>query len=136
MNLINEVMRKFFKWFTSITSAYWRSVQRQYYILWKVVKYGSVDFLILRKIHLSLWIFIKMSDIYCYRHVHGFLSRCRISIVTVMCTDFSNIFQKYFTSVYIENISAEAGALRCSVKKVFLKISQISQENTCARVSF
>ena len=25
---------------------------------------------------------------------------------------------------------------RCSVKKVFLKISQNSQENTCARVSF
>ena len=25
---------------------------------------------------------------------------------------------------------------RCSVKKLFLKISQISQENTCARVSF
>ena len=25
---------------------------------------------------------------------------------------------------------------RCSVKKVFWKISQISQENTCARVSF
>ena len=24
----------------------------------------------------------------------------------------------------------------CSVKKVFLKVSQISQENTCARVSF
>ena len=25
---------------------------------------------------------------------------------------------------------------RCSVKKVFVKISQNSQENTCARVSF
>ena len=25
---------------------------------------------------------------------------------------------------------------RCSIKKVFLEISQISQENTCARVSF
>ena len=30
----------------------------------------------------------------------------------------------------------EAGAKRCSVKKVFLEISQNSQENTCARVSF
>ena len=30
----------------------------------------------------------------------------------------------------------EAGAQRCSVKKVFLEISQNSQENTCARVSF
>ena len=30
----------------------------------------------------------------------------------------------------------EAVAQTCSVKKVFLKISQNSQENTCARVSF
>ena len=30
---------------------------------------------------------------------------------------------------------AEAVVLRCPVKKVFLKISQNSQENTCARVS-
>ena len=30
----------------------------------------------------------------------------------------------------------EAVARRCSVKKVFLKISQNSQENTCARASF
>ena len=30
----------------------------------------------------------------------------------------------------------EAVAQRCSVKKVFLEISQNSQENTCASVSF
>ena len=30
----------------------------------------------------------------------------------------------------------EAVAWRCSVKKVFLEISQNSQENVCARVSF
>ena len=30
----------------------------------------------------------------------------------------------------------EAVARRCSVKKVFLEISQNSQENTCARVPF
>ena len=30
----------------------------------------------------------------------------------------------------------KAVAQRCSVKKVFLEISQNSQENTCARVSF
>ena len=34
------------------------------------------------------------------------------------------------------SIKAEAVVRRCSVKKVFLKISQNSQENTCARVSF
>ena len=32
--------------------------------------------------------------------------------------------------------SPEAVVRRCSVKKVFLEISQNSQENTCARVSF
>ena len=32
--------------------------------------------------------------------------------------------------------STEAVAQRCSVKKVFLEISQNLQENTCARVSF
>ena len=31
---------------------------------------------------------------------------------------------------------SEAAAPRCSMKKVFLEISQNSQENTCARVSF
>ena len=30
----------------------------------------------------------------------------------------------------------EAVAQRCSVKKLFLEISQNSQENTCASVSF
>ena len=32
--------------------------------------------------------------------------------------------------------SKEAVVQRCSVKKVFLQISQNSQENSCARVSF
>ena len=31
---------------------------------------------------------------------------------------------------------SKAVAQRCSVKKVFLEISQNSQENTCARASF
>ena len=34
------------------------------------------------------------------------------------------------------NIPQEAVAKRCSAKKVFLEISQNSQENTCARASF
>ena len=33
-------------------------------------------------------------------------------------------------------VALEAVARRCSVKKVFLEISQNSQENTCAKVSF
>ena len=35
-----------------------------------------------------------------------------------------------------EEFSSEAVVPRCSVKKVFLKISPNSQENTCVRVSF
>ena len=38
--------------------------------------------------------------------------------------------------VYLVIKKLEAVAQRCSVKKVFLEISQNSQENTCARVSF
>ena len=34
------------------------------------------------------------------------------------------------------NLYTEAVVQTCSVKKVFLEISQNSQENTCARVSF
>ena len=37
---------------------------------------------------------------------------------------------------YMDIGKPEAVVQRCSVKKVFLKISQKSQENTCARVSF
>ena len=36
----------------------------------------------------------------------------------------------------LSSISTEAVAKRCSVKRVLLKISQDSQENTCARFSF
>ena len=44
----------------------------------------------------------------------------------------------YCACPYAENIGTvtEAVVRRCSVKVVFLKISQNSQENTCARVSF
>ena len=44
-------------------------------------------------------------------------------------------------ALYVKEISAECRVIeafdqRCSVKKVFLRISQKSQKNTCARVSF
>ena len=41
--------------------------------------------------------------------------------------------------IYHDNLPlamSEADVQRCSVKKVFLEISQNSQENTCARDSF
>ena len=34
------------------------------------------------------------------------------------------------------SVTARSSHQKCSIKKVFLKISQNSQENTCARVSF
>ena len=40
------------------------------------------------------------------------------------------------TEISLQNQVVEAVVQRCSVKKVFLKILQISQENTSARVSF
>ena len=48
---------------------------------------------------------------------------------------------QYFLISHLYNsiratFTVEAVAQRCSVKKVFLKILQNSQENTCARVSF
>ena len=42
----------------------------------------------------------------------------------------------YFHFIFWFVFCSEAVAQRCSVKKVFLDISQNSQENTCARVSF
>ena len=36
----------------------------------------------------------------------------------------------------LDGAHLEAVVQRCSVKKVFLTLSQNSQENTCARVSF
>ena len=41
-----------------------------------------------------------------------------------------------FLENFINILNLEAVARRCSVKKVFLEISQNSQENICARVSF
>ena len=42
--------------------------------------------------------------------------------------DSAEIFKFYKAGVEV--------VLRCSVKKVFLEVSQNSQENTCARISF
>ena len=39
------------------------------------------------------------------------------------------------TIISWELVHIEAVSQRCSVKKVFLEVSQNSQENTCARVS-
>ena len=48
------------------------------------------------------------------------------------------ITEKSANSFKMDNLcrSIEAVVQRCSVKKMFLEISQNSQKNTCARVSF
>ena len=62
-------------------------------------------------------------------------SKIWLSIQLFFCAtgQMLNIFKraKVFRFAYIEAV-----VRRCSVKKVFLEISQNSQENTCARVSF
>ena len=44
--------------------------------------------------------------------------------------------EKSFIRMALKGKMLEAVVRRCSVEKVFLEISQNSQENTCARVSF
>ena len=52
-----------------------------------------------------------------------------------MCSE--NIFSIYFfAEISRKDEKSEAVSKRCSVKRAFLKISQNSQENICARVSF
>ena len=56
-------------------------------------------------------------------------------------TKLKNLHTKRVTKKFLETMATiiaqkQAIARRCSVKKVFLEISQNSQENTCARVSF
>ena len=46
------------------------------------------------------------------------------------CSNLSSVFFKFC------NIKYRSSHQRCSIKKVFLEISENSQENTCARVSF
>ena len=41
-----------------------------------------------------------------------------------------------FKCTFLVETLVEGNVQRCSVKKVFLKNSQNSQENTCVRVSF
>ena len=53
--------------------------------------------------------------------------RCSHETCVLSCTDLCR-------SQKVKN--SEAVARRCSLKKVFLEISQNSQENTCVRVSF
>ena len=48
----------------------------------------------------------------------------------------SSLIETYFLLRTFYCCRPEGVSRRCSIKKVFLKISQNSQENTCVRVSF
>ena len=67
---------------------------------------------------------IKISQGYIFKN-----SCIELCLKLFLCVSFSFIFAISFKRT-------EAVAQRCSVKKVFLKILQNSQEYTCARVSF
>ena len=49
---------------------------------------------------------------------------------------FLYVFNLHMRFHFMISSSAEAVVRKCSVKKLFLKISQNSHENTCVRVSF
>ena len=53
-----------------------------------------------------------------------------------VCLWIDGINSRFESCLDNKSKDAEAVAQRCSVKKVFLEISQNSQENTCARASF
>ena len=55
-----------------------------------------------------------------------------IGMLFIVAATLMQVSGKYSSSIH----SGEAVVPRCSVKKVFLEISQNSQENTCARDSF
>ena len=48
----------------------------------------------------------------------------------------SGPFYAVILAIFRKFLNPEAVVVRCSVEKVFLEISQNSQENICARVSF
>ena len=63
-----------------------------------------------------------------------------ILLLTLIAKSLMHRYQFIFLMILIlrnfKELVIEAVALTCSAKKVFLEISQNSQENTCARVSF
>ena len=63
---------------------------------------------------------------------------CTILSLIKKSTRLMLVIPVFHIFLYLFSMSkrTEAVARRCSVKKVFLEISQNSKENTCARVSF
>ena len=51
-------------------------------------------------------------------------------------TDDIRVHTSLFNTLSIDKVSTRSNRQRCSVKNMFLEISQNLQENTCARASF
>ena len=69
--------------------------------------------------------------------LQNFFSPISITNKLAVCSrlhEYINLVQ--IKSLNLKIVGTEAITQRCSVKKIFLEISQNSQENTCARVSF
>ena len=68
--------------------------------------------------------------LFCYR---GFINRL---LDLIQGTSREHLYHELSMKSLGDRRWSEAVVHWCSVKKVFLEISQNSQENTCARVSF
>ena len=69
---------------------------------------------------------------------HRDISLCSKFVIKEKSVYLSKVILKkgQFIIIYLQYIIAEAVVQRCFLKKMSLEISQNSQENTCARVSF
>ena len=75
---------------------------------------------------------ISFENIYFYNIVMKVTQICwKFNIFMTLSQPFNMILGTHSITP-----KTEAAVQKCSVKKVFLEISQNSQENTCARVSF
>ena len=86
---------------------------------------------------LNPWLIVKMWTAY----VFSIGITLGVTLAQVFSCKFCEIFKNIFFHgippvAAFEKLKAEAVIWRCSVKKVFFKISLHSQQNTCARVSF
>ena len=92
----------------------------------------------------------EQGNFYWERRLGLFWKLCKESITKLLVSLVHQFIWPSFTLVFTRNgifrysqkpwirltFRTEAGVQECSVKKMFLEISQNSQKNTCARVSF
>ena len=75
-------------------------------------------------------------DEYFYKNIHNFVGQNRRHTFVFLLSIFIRVkfhFMGQYHEIYVTSEAATNGVL---YKKVFLEISENSQENTCVRVSF